>query len=1322
MAKEEECGNLDVQKEINSILEARSALISKQSELLRGQIQISERIAELLSSASSPAGNLDTVSDSLNSAADAASKASGGIDKFSGGTKNLEKQLPKLEKTSNRTFTNIKKSIQKVADVFNSTFGIIVSVVRAIKGISTGLLSIPLGIMSSLTKQASELAQRSLAIREAMEEVRDQFGSLASGEGKAVMDSYGQLRKESGNLAGSGRSLSSIYGYGPEGLAAAMKDMAEVAGAMGPVFSALEGQMVENAASITMMRKGLGFTNEAMKELGSTALARGENINDSLKEIGSLSVQMGKKFNISSKLMGRDISYMTSNMGKFGSMTKSQMATAAVYTRKLGLEIKDLEGVMGAFDDFETAATNASKLAQSFGMNIDAMEMMKEQDPSKRLDMLRKAFAATGKSIETMSRQEKALLAQSAGLSENLVESALSAKNMGLSYDEVAAAAEGAADKQLSQEEIMQDMADNIKKIFRPIEYLATLLENFLNGFVNGIMKSKPVMDLLQELASLITDVYHIGFELGNMFVNEFPGVKDIFEALTAKVKMLHGMLKPMFNAVATFFRELQGDPVKATQNFMNKIRSIFFDYFDPKSAANAKLLNGFKKFGTALFNIFVGFGKFIYEALKESFKYAIDYLKNLKGDSEFIQGTKTAAKGIIESIGKNLSEFVVDLTTFMNAMLPDIIAAAENLGKLIIKGITDYFASSSATDLFSKGLFIAMVAPFAIGGGFYTSLIAAISAGLLVSLSASKIDKELGKKIEEKFTGDEINKSAAVAGGKLVASIIDALTLGLLGPDALVGIASFVANFYDKVLNKVAEFSPMLASGMRDYMLGAFQVFSGLGDIIGGMLEGDGDLVATGIKKLFKGVVNIITAQIKIISTMFLELIPRILDGIGFLGKKLMKGIGTLIRGLAIAIIDGIGFLIGVMAKLWADEEYRKQIFEQIGNFISSMGEYIKNGIMDFGSSYAGMFIDLVVGLFDGLFAVDILKGKSGKEFFNNILDKALELGDQIVAGLGSKLEEIGTVLKEAAKKALGSLARVFGIQSPSKEMAKMGGHITDGLAQGIKDMPNVMNDAAVDSLNKFTETMSKLNVEGLEKANSSISKIKEVIQNLADIVKSLRDLKIDDLAGNLFKLGSATVSFSRMPWGDVFTLLNNATSSLNLEIISGIAEKTSVMSDVFENISKIGASALEASKNIAGLSKMKDVINAFQTNLPSIEQPVLKSVEVAETSINNYASSVAAIVDEIKAINDSLTDLGDIKIKSTIAKVGREINLSGTKISLEKKPIHMNVQLNLTMKAEDIAKEIFDVAYKMTYPGEGTSTASPGMKEAYVGAAPPK
>ena len=107
-----------------------------------------------------------------------------------------------------------------------------------------------------------------------------------------------------------------------------------------------------------------------------------------------------------------------------------------------------------------------------------------------------------------------------------------------------------------------------------------------------------------------------------------------------------------------------------------------------------------------------------------------------------------------------------------------------------------------------------------------------------------------------------------------------------------------------------------------------------------------------------------------------------------------------------------------------------------------------------------------------------------------------------------------------------------------------------------------------------------------------------------------------------------------------------------------------------------------------------------------------------MAQYKDKNLAPLVEEIVKDIQQVEAALATLDDINMDATIEKIGTSLGIKDTVLKIERKPIQMNVQLNLTMKADDIAKEVFEVAYKMARPGEGAAPIPLGIKNAYVGA----
>ena len=190
------------------------------------------------------------------------------------------------------------------------------------------------------------------------------------------------------------------------------------------------------------------------------------------------------------------------------------------------------KGVIGKFDNFEDAATSASKLAQSFGLNVDALQLMNEQDPSKRVDTIRKAFFAAGNSVENMTRQQRTLLAQTSGVSEEALNQVFSLKNQGIAYDSIFKSAEDAGKKQMTQAEVMEQLGDNINRVVRYIEKGKSFFESFLRGFTYGLSMSKSFMKIMSNITSSMNAIWYAGEKIGLAMGNAEGPARTLFETI----------------------------------------------------------------------------------------------------------------------------------------------------------------------------------------------------------------------------------------------------------------------------------------------------------------------------------------------------------------------------------------------------------------------------------------------------------------------------------------------------------------------------------------------------------------------------------------------------------------------------------------------------------------------------------------------------------------------------------------------------------------------------------------------------------------------
>lgn len=693
--------NLKIQLQLNAAIEERGKLLAAQTSQISDQVElaaqfckamkcediekIGERINEIRAGLKSAGKSAQSATDDLNDLVN-------GLDQASKGSQKLKTAAEEAEESFKKFSDEFGKGFSKGMALSKGFLLGIFDITKGIANLAIGLLKLPLTVFDKMTEAAGELAGNT-AIFEAKEQVREAFGDIDQGFAKQVIEGADSI---AASLAKSGRTLADTFGVGPEGKAGAILASKEIAEALGDTANLLGQEFGAAAGDLFMLQKGMGLTGDDLKGLTVAATVTGRKVGDLAADVQKLSMSMGAGMNV--KAFARDMTYMLTNTAKYGKLSATQIAATTAYVKKLGLEVKQIESLVAAFDDFESAATNASKLAQAFGMNVDAMKMMKEQDPGKRLEMLRSSFAATGRSIDSMTRQEKQLLASTAGLDESIVEQALSAKNMGKSYKQLNDDAEKSAKKQKSQQQMFEELGNAIKKLTESLSYGGGFLNNFLQGIGEGAARSGPMRQVLGDIAGALRKVRMFGREVGDMFIKMFPGVKDMLGAMHDffKASNFKKTINDFREVVKKLFLDLDKDPKRALEKFSENLKKKFTDIFDRSSPAGRKFLDGAEKFFKTVGALIAAGVKIIGEKLADG----------IKQFAEFIRHPEAAigqAKGMGQSFFTPIIASLADVMPKVGAAIFDLFKAmVVRLAPTIMKFIAIALSLSIAMGLIS--------------------------------------------------------------------------------------------------------------------------------------------------------------------------------------------------------------------------------------------------------------------------------------------------------------------------------------------------------------------------------------------------------------------------------------------------------------------------------------------------------------------------------------------------------------------------------------------------------------------------------------------
>lgn len=545
----------------------------------------------------------------------------------------------------------VKESKEALVSVFNlaknGATGLF-SIFQGGIGIVTGFFDSLFGAAASYyNKSSGEWFAANQAIIES-------FGDLRSNEGAFVKEMATDLRDAQNDLAGAGKSLYSTIGNG----AAILKEATALAQGFGNSLTSLKDQIKGAADEMFLMSKGMAMSSESLKQIAKNAKMTGGSFEDSMQSMMVASAHLSKKFGVSVKVIGKNLDQMTKDFETFGHLGEKELAAVATYSAKLGVEIQALKGIMDKFDSFEGAAEAAGKLNEAFGMNIDTMKMMNEENPAARMDMLRQSLADTGRSFEELSRHERKLMAQTMGMDMGSLQAAMSIDPDEMGFDDVMSAAEEAAEN-MSPEEAMMEVAKSIKELQHSLRQLADgPLANFIDGFTYAIEMSPQFRELLGITSSFLVEFRTMGTEVGKLFLEKFQKPLEVvlqyFRDLFS-VERIRAFRKSVTDAFSSFFEAFEkadASMADAGYNLMEKLWKSIESWLSsgPNSKALGTMLKDYLIKGIKALG---GMMSFVIEKAAEYIRDLSEQLKDLFSGDKTVQNNLTMGIGgaLVESI-----------------------------------------------------------------------------------------------------------------------------------------------------------------------------------------------------------------------------------------------------------------------------------------------------------------------------------------------------------------------------------------------------------------------------------------------------------------------------------------------------------------------------------------------------------------------------------------------------------------------------------------------------------------------------------------------
>lgn len=309
--------------------------------------------------------------------------------------------------------------------------------------------------------------------------------------------------------------------------------------------------------------------------------------------------------------------------------------------------------------------------------------------------------------------------------------------------------------------------------------------------------------------------------------------------------------------------------------------------------------------------------------------------------------------------------------------------------------------------------------------------------------------------------------------------------------------IVNIVKSLPNAILGALAKLAPEIGPMLTNLIVG---IVSGLADNLGEMLSNIASIRTGLVNGLLAAIPKILEAMPKIIEAIVQGLtqgIPKLIESavqvLGSIVKALPQVIQTIVTVLPQIIdtiikglLEAIPMLIETGLKLFvalieALPQIIVTIVEALPQIITGIITALVNNIPLIIQTGIKLFVALIKALPQIIVAIvkavpSIVKGIV--KGFLSLAGAFVDIGIELIKGIGRGLWEgvkyIGKSIIGVGKKIKDKFCSFFGIRSPSRLFAELGGYLTQGLAIGIESETGLV-EKAMDKVNSLINSSAE-------------------------------------------------------------------------------------------------------------------------------------------------------------------------------------------------------------------------------------------------------
>lgn len=565
------------------------------------------------------------------------------------------------------------------------------------------MVGLPLQIVGSAAKIGHSLRRDVVeVIGGAVEKVKE-FVDVNDGLGKSIKDMSTSSAMSLDKFSDPTSDLVKMFGDGPSGLARAIQESSQAFESMGILADIAGGSIARNITHYTKATRSLGMSAEDVSYITAEAVKNGESIYTTLDRVVVASSTTADQFGIDRKKLSKNFFTLRKDITNFGHLSDRQLMQTSARLTQMGVSMKEASAVFSKIDSFESAAQTSAMLSQTFGMNLDALKLLKAEKPEEIIEQFRDAMLSTGRSFDDLNRHEKSLMASHTGLSAEALKMTMNYRTLGMSYTDI--------QKKMKEDDPTHQQIKNLKLMSGSLTEIKKTLggdnifKNFANGLAVTIKNASGLTPVLLRVSKRFEDFFIAGLKVSkgtkSALVKAFSPFKTVLEEMVGDGKNNKGLLnagsfKGTFENFAIdmggyFERIFSGKEnlAKIQKDFSESVNDVFsFASFNKGNNFVGTLMKSGGKIVGQLLKAFTAIGPGLIDVFATTLEDLVNWL-----DSDITSGDNSLAKTFSKLFNINKTDadaMVTGLTKIFDTIVEKILPSLFKLSKPIFKFVYD--------------------------------------------------------------------------------------------------------------------------------------------------------------------------------------------------------------------------------------------------------------------------------------------------------------------------------------------------------------------------------------------------------------------------------------------------------------------------------------------------------------------------------------------------------------------------------------------------------------------------------------------------------